>query len=121
MTVRKRVSGIFDVLLEGNTLDLSQSGAFIKTEGWHFFEPNELTKPIFFLPPDFTGVDTPIGLQGDAVITRIDRENQGIAVEFVKSFREFEQIDLPDLLLIFPNMFLTHFRERHLGGQDLGG
>ena len=97
VTLRMRIPGILDVLLEGNTLDLSQGGAFIKAQGWHFFEPNEVTELIFFLPPDFTGMDTPTGLQGDAVITRIDRENEGIAVEFIKTFREFERIDLPDL------------------------
>jgi hypothetical protein len=51
----------------------------------------------FFLPPDFTGQNKTIGLQGDAVITRIDRENEGIAVEFIKTFRELEPIDLLDL------------------------
>jgi hypothetical protein len=97
VTLRKRVTGIPDVLLQGNTLDLGQGGAFIKTEGWHLFEPNELLEPIFLLPPDFTGMDTAIGLRGDAVIARIDGENDGIAIEFIKPFRDFERIDLPDL------------------------
>jgi len=51
----------------------------------------------FFLPPDFTGQRKIIGLQGDAVITRIDQENKGIAVEFIKALREFERINVPDL------------------------
>ncbi len=50
-----------------------------------------------FSPPDFTRQNKTIVLQGDAVITKIDLENKGIAVEFVKAFKEFERIDLPDL------------------------
>jgi hypothetical protein len=84
-------------LLEGNTSDLSQGGAFIKTEGWHLFESGGLTELTFSLPPDFTGMDTPIWLQGDAVISRIDREKEYIAAEFVESFKEVVRIDLPDL------------------------
>ena len=95
--LRKRVPGILDVLLEGNTLDLGQNGAFIKTEGCHCFEPHELTELIFFLPPDFTGMDTRIGLKGDAVIKGIDRKNDGISVEFINTLREFKLIGLPDL------------------------
>jgi len=97
VTLCKRVPGSLDVLLEGNTLDLSQGGAFIKTEGWHLFESGELTELTFFLPPDFTGMDTPIRLQGEALIMRIDREKEGVAGEFVKSFKAFERIDLSDL------------------------
>jgi hypothetical protein len=92
VTLRKRVPGILDELLEGNTLNLSKGGAFIKTEGWHLFEPNELTELVLYLPPDFTGMDTPVGLQGDAVITGIDREKEGIAVEFINELGQFRQI-----------------------------
>jgi hypothetical protein len=97
VTLHKRVPGNLDFLLKGNTLDLSQGGALIKTEGWYFFESGELTELTLFLPPDFTGGDTPIRLQGDATITRTDREKKSIAVEFIKTFKEFERIDLPDL------------------------
>jgi len=89
VTLRKRVPGILDVLLEGNTLELSQGGAFIKTEGWHFFEPNDLTELILFLPSDFTGRDNPMGLQGSAIVRRVDRLREGIAVEFTKALRKF--------------------------------
>ena len=92
VTLHKRVPGVQDVLLEGNTLDLSQDGAFIKTEGWHFFEPNEVTELTLFLPPDFTDKDTPIGLQGSAIVRRVDRLRAGIAVEFTKELRQFRPI-----------------------------
>lgn len=51
----------------------------------------------FYLPPNFTGQNKTIALRGDAVITRIDQENEGIAVEFIKTFKEFERIDVPEL------------------------
>jgi hypothetical protein len=97
VTLHKRVPENLDFLLKGNTFDLSQGGAFIKTKGWYLFESGELTGLTLFLPPDFTSMDTPIGLQGDGIITRIDREKEGIAVEFFTTFKEFERFDLPDL------------------------
>jgi hypothetical protein len=92
VTLHKRVPGIPDVLLEGITLDLSQGGAFIKTEGWHFFKPNEVTELTLFLPLDFTDKDTPIGLQGSAIVRRVDRLREGITVEFINELRQFRQI-----------------------------
>ena len=89
VTVRKRVPGILDVSLEGHTLELSQGGAFIKTEGYHYFEPNDSTELIFFLPPDFTGMDNPMRLQGSAIVRRVDPLREGIAVEFTKALRQF--------------------------------
>ena len=92
VTLRKRVPGILDVLLEGNTLELSQGGAFIKTEGWHFFELNEVMELTLFLPPDFTSKDTPIGLHGSAIVKRVDPLREGIAVEFTKELWQFRPI-----------------------------
>jgi hypothetical protein len=83
VTLHKRVPGIPDGLLGGNTLDLSQGGAFIKTVDWHFVKPNELTELTIFLPPDFTGMDAPIGLRGSAIVRRVDQSREGIAVEFI--------------------------------------
>ena len=36
LTLRKKFPGVLDVMLEGNSLNLNQGGAFIKTEGWIF-------------------------------------------------------------------------------------
>lgn len=76
---------------------MSQGGAFIKLNNRLSFQAHAPAVLTFFLPPDFTGQNKTIVLQGDAVITRIDQENKGMAVEFIKTFREFERIDLPDL------------------------
>jgi CheY-like chemotaxis protein len=92
VTLHKRVPGIPDGLLGGNTLDLSQGGAFIKTVDWHFVKPNELTELTIFLPPDFTGMDAPIGLRGSAIVRRVDQSREGIAVEFINELRQFRPI-----------------------------
>ena len=82
--------------IEGITANLSQARAYIQSRKRHSCQAGALVVLTFFLPPDFTGQNETIGLQGDAVITRIDQENGTIAVEFIKTFREFERIDVPD-------------------------
>ena len=86
-----------NLFIEGITTNLSQGGAFIKSKNRHSCQAGALAVLTFFLPPDFTGQNETIGLQGDAVITRIDQENKGIVVEFIKTFREFERMNVPDL------------------------
>jgi hypothetical protein len=81
---------------EGESENLSQVGAFVKTERWTGFKARDEVLITFCLPPDFTGQEKPIGLQGDALVTRIDPERQGVGVEFAKNFRQFEQVSLPD-------------------------
>lgn len=84
-----------DILIEGMSENLSQHGAFIKTKNWNYCQAHEQTVVTFFLPPDFTGQDNTIGLQGTAIITRVDQENQGVGLRFVKNFKQFDQIALP--------------------------
>ena len=86
-----------DHALEGMTANLSQKGAFIRTRHYRSFQvgdPGELT---FFLPPDFTGQNKTVGLQGNAVITRIDQDNEGIGVEFVKSLKQLERVTISEV------------------------
>lgn len=84
-----------NLFIEGTTTNLSQGGAFIKSKNRHSCQAGAIAFLTFFLPPNFTGQNKIIGLQGDTVITRIDQENKGIAVEFINALREFERIDLP--------------------------
>ena len=70
---------------------MSQTGAFIRTENWSSFQVNDEAIVTCFLPPDFSGQDEFIGLQGEVTIRRLDPENKCVAVEFVKSFRQFER------------------------------
>ena len=79
--------------IAGQTENVSQGGAFIKTKDWHSLKPNDKTTLTVFLPPLFTGQDGIIGLQGSAVINRVDEENEGVAVEFLQNFKQFERIE----------------------------
>ncbi len=93
----KLVNEGLDSSFEGIAVNLSQKGAFIKLKNRLSCRAYARTVLTFFLPPDFTGQKKTVVLQSDAVITRIDQENKGIAVEFIRTFREFKRIDLPDL------------------------
>jgi hypothetical protein len=75
---------------EGISANLSQVGAYIETKDWSFFQVHDQTIITCFLPPDFTGQNNTISMQGAAIIRRIDHVNEGVAVEFVKSFKQFE-------------------------------
>jgi hypothetical protein len=83
--------------IEGITTNLSQGGAFIKSKDRHLCQAGAYAFLTFFLPPDFTGQNRTIGLRGEAIITRIDQENEGVAVEFINALRGFERINVPDL------------------------
>ena len=78
--------------LEGVTVNLSQDGAFIKTTGCRFFQVQDEAILTCLLPPDFTGQDKTIGLRGRAIVSRVDQESEGVAVEFTSMFRQFERI-----------------------------
>jgi len=79
--------------IDGRTENVSQGGAFIRTKDWHSFKPNDKTTLTVYLPPIFSGQDGIIGLQGSAVINRVDEENEGVAVEFLQNFKQFERIE----------------------------
>lgn len=86
-----------DLTVDDTTENVSQCGAFITLRNWSSLIPYTSVVLTFYLPPNFTGQNKTIALRGDAVITRIDQENEGIAVEFIKTFKEFERIDVPEL------------------------
>jgi hypothetical protein len=83
--------------VEGQTEDLSQGGAFVRTADWRSFRVNDQTVVTLYLPPAFSGQDATIGLRGAATVTRIDEKNEGVALEFVRSVRQFERIDEPEV------------------------
>jgi hypothetical protein len=84
-----------NLAFDGNSINISQGGAFIKTGTWHSFRVHDMAVLAFILPPRFTGQDKTIGLQGGAVVSRIDKNLQGIGVKFVRDFRLFDLIDVP--------------------------
>jgi hypothetical protein len=81
---------------DGESENLSQGGALIRTESWDVFKPRDEILITFWLPPEFTGQDKAIGLQGEAVVTRVDSERQGIGIEFVRTFRQFDQVSVAE-------------------------
>ncbi len=117
-----------DFSLEGRSVNIGQGGAFIKTEHWRSLQVNNRAVLTFLLPPDFTGQSHVISLQGSAVVTRVDQENESVAVEFVRSFRQFEPIRIPDVagkaryhkvsyyLSTFVALPLTEFRTKYPQG-----
>ena len=70
--------------------NLSQGGAFVKTENWSNFQINEKAAVAFFLPPSFSNLDEEAGLEGTAEITRIDQVHRGIGLRFTKDFKHFK-------------------------------
>lgn len=80
------------VSFEGITGNISQGGAYIRTKEWREFDSRDQTLLTFCLPPDFTGQNEAIRLLGTAVVKRIDKENEGLGVQFNKRLRQFERI-----------------------------
>jgi hypothetical protein len=83
--------------VEGNTVNVSQGGAYIRTKDWHSFKPNDKTTITVYLPPIFSGQDGTIGLQGSGIITRVDEDDEGVAVQFLQNFKQFERIEEMDI------------------------
>jgi len=83
--------------IEGMTENISQGGAFVTTDGWEAFEPHERVIVTFFLSPDLTGQDKTLGLQGEGIIARVDREGTGLGVQFISGFDQFAEIELLDI------------------------
>ena len=90
--VSLRKEGLEDVR-EGTSANISQMGAFIRTESWSLFQVHDQASLIWNLPRDFTGQSLIVRLQGEAVLRRVDRELGGIAVEFFKSLRAFQRVN----------------------------
>ena len=74
------------------TDNVSQGGAYIKTKDWIALEPKETSLVTFFLPPSFTGYEYTVALQGQALINRVDPKREGIALQFVKTLRQFDRV-----------------------------
>jgi len=81
-----------DASIEGITENLSQKTTFIKTNDWRSFQVGESTILTFFLSPNFAS-----GFQGEAIVQGIDQENEGVMVEFVRSFKHFDPVSVPEV------------------------
>jgi c-di-GMP-binding flagellar brake protein YcgR len=83
----------FDFPVHGVTVNLSPGGALIKTTDYRAFQAEDQTTITLFLPSACSGKDQATVLQGTATVTRIDHQNEGIAVEFDKPLKQFDQTD----------------------------
>ena len=88
-----------DHSFEGISDNLSQRGAFIRIHKWRSFRVKDRAKIVFLLPPEYTGQEETIRLQGGGVITRIDPSNTGIGVEFTRSLKQFERVVPPKAVM----------------------
>ena len=82
-----------DSSVTGVTRNLSQEGSLIKTEEWQPLKLQDRVLVTIYIPPSFSGQDVTIGLQGKAVVARLDMTNCEIAVQFGKRLKQFERIE----------------------------
>ena len=75
---------------EGVTENLSQGGAFISSQSWSEFQKDDPTSVSLFLPPEMTGQLETLILRGSGVVQRVEKDKEGIALEFTKDLRCFE-------------------------------
>ena len=73
-----------DFSIKGMTEKIGPKSAFIKTKDWQSFQVGDSTILRFILPTDYAG------FQGEAIVQDIDQENEGVMVDFVRSFNQFQ-------------------------------
>jgi hypothetical protein len=77
--------------VEGVTENIGPCGAFIKLNDLHTFQIGDRIILTLSLPPGFSGQETTIRLQGSAQIVRLVEDNEGVAVEFTGSLKQFKR------------------------------
>ena len=91
---RAELSGAGSVTTaSGIAENLSQGGAFIKTENWHTFKIYDQVSVTIFVPPPFPDQDPSIGLQSMARVVRIDDKDEGIAIQFIDDHSQRESTE----------------------------
>ena len=68
----------------------------IKLNQVEAFKVNDAAVIAFSLPPEYTGQQKTIRLKGGAIITRIDKKNKAVGVEFTRNLKQFEPVELAD-------------------------
>jgi len=84
---------------EGLTENISQGGVYVKTRDWRLFQNGDQAIVTLFLPPSFTDRDKIFGLRGNAIVRRVDKQNEGVALEFSRDFQEFEKVEHSEIAL----------------------
>jgi len=78
--------------IEGVTENISQVGTFIKTKHWQTFKPDDRVSVAIALPSIFSEYHAPVEMQGPGIVTRVDEENEGVGIQFIKSFKQFKRV-----------------------------
>ena len=85
-------------LIQGVTENISQVGTFIKTKDWQSFKPNDQVSVAIALPSVFSEHHAPVEMTGPGIVTRVDEENEGIGIQFIKSFKQFKRVGETELV-----------------------
>ena len=81
-----------DAPVHGVTVNVSAGGALIKTTDYRAFQDEDQATITLFVPSALSGEDR-TALQCNATVTRIDRQNEGVAVKFDKVLKQFVYVD----------------------------
>jgi hypothetical protein len=79
---------------KGVTQNISQGGAFIQTEDWQAFSVEDRATVTIMLPAGFSGQDVPIGLEGMAIVSRVDPQHGGVGLRFERHFKFLERVNV---------------------------
>ena len=88
-----------DTAIRGMTENLSQIGTFVKTKDLSAFKINDEVGIYIFIPSLFSPKYKTVGMHGEGFITRVDEENQGLAIQFRTKFKTFDrtgQVEVPE-------------------------
>jgi len=60
---------------------------------WHAFSVEDQLIVTILLPAAFSGQEVPIGLQGMAIVSRVDPQKRGVALRFERDLKFFERVN----------------------------
>jgi tetratricopeptide (TPR) repeat protein len=80
------------VSTSGVTENISQVGTFIKTKNWSAFRTNDQVSVAISLPSVFLEQKAVIHMEGPGIIARVDEEKEGVAIQFLRSFKQFKRM-----------------------------
>jgi tetratricopeptide (TPR) repeat protein len=80
------------VSISGVTENISQLGTFIKTRNWRAFKTNDQVSVAISLPSILSDQIATVDMEGPGIIARVDEENEGVAIQFMRSFKQFKRV-----------------------------
>ncbi len=80
------------ISISGVTENISQVGTFIKTSDWHAFRANDQVSVAISLPSILSDQIATIDMEGPGIIARVDEENEGVAIQFMRNFKQFKRV-----------------------------